>query len=127
MLGIIMNKLHSFILGLLVSFTTIFVAYSAMAVDVVTVAPDVKVLLENDRVRVLESTLKPGEVEGMHTHPEYIAYFLAPTTLEITTPDGKSVVKKPPAGKVLYGTGAEHQIKNVGDTLQRVLVIEIKN
>ena len=111
------------LMGLYVTFST----QTAMAVDVVTVAPDVKVLLENDRVRVLESKLKPDEVEGMHTHPEYIAYFLTPTTVEITTPDGKSVVKKPPAGKVLYGTGAAHRIKNVGDTLQRVLVIEIKN
>jgi quercetin dioxygenase-like cupin family protein len=112
-------------LALTVVFT--FLTNTAMAQDVVTVAPDVKVLLENDRVRVLESKLKPGEVEGMHSHPEYIAYFLAPTTLKITTPDGKSSVKKPPAGKVLYGKGATHRIENVGDTLQRVLVIEIKN
>jgi quercetin dioxygenase-like cupin family protein len=122
-----MKNLYFCFWGTLLVAITMFVAQPAMAVDVVTVAPDVKVLLENDRVRVLESKLKPGEVEGMHTHPEYIAYFLSPTTVEITTPDGKSVVKKPPAGKVLYGTGAEHRIKNVGDTLQRVLVIEIKN
>jgi quercetin dioxygenase-like cupin family protein len=122
-----MKNLYFYFWGTLLVAITMFVAQPAMAVDVVTVAPDVKVLLENDRVRVLESKLKPGEVEGMHTHPEYIAYFLTPTTVEITTPDGKSVVKKPPAGKVLYGKGAEHRIKNVGDTLQRVLVIEIKN
>ena len=123
-----MNNLSRHIIGLLlIAFTLLFFVHSAIAVDVVTVAPDVMVLLENDKVRVLESTLKPGEVEGMHTHPAYVAYFLTPTTVEITTPDGNSSVKKPPAGKVLYGTGAEHQIKNVGDTLQRVLVIEIKN
>jgi len=122
-----MDNLSRHIIGLLlVAFTLLFSAQSAMAVDVVTVAPDVKVLLENDRVRVLESTLKPGEVEGMHTHPAYVAYFLTPTTVKITTPDGNSSVKKPPAGKVLYGDSAEHQIENVGDTLQRVLVIELK-
>lgn len=122
-----MNNLSRHVFGLLlIAFTLPFFAQSAMAVDVVTVAPDVKVLLDNDRVRVLESTLKPGEVEGMHTHPAYVAYFLTPTTVEITTPDGNSSVKKPPAGKVLYGDSAEHQIKNVGDTLQRVLVIELK-
>jgi len=113
--------------GLVMALIVTFSAQSSTAQDVVEVAPDVKVLLENDRVRVLESKLKPGEVEGMHTHPEYIAYFLAPTTVKITTPDGKSSVKKPPAGKVLYGKGAKHRIENVGDTLQRVLVIEIKN
>jgi quercetin dioxygenase-like cupin family protein len=122
-----MKNLSRYIIGiLLVAFTAVFCAQSAMAVDVVTVAPDVKVLLENDRVRVLESTLKPGEVEGMHTHPAYVAYFLTPTTLKITTPDGNSSVKNPAAGKVLYGDGATHQIENVGDTLQRVLVIELK-
>ena len=122
-----MNNLSRHIIGLLlIAFTLLFFVHSAIAVDVVTVAPDVKVLLENDKVRVLESTLKPGEVEGMHTHPAYVAYFLTPTTVEITTPDGNSSVKKPPAGKVLYGDSAEHQIKNVGDTLQRVLVIELK-
>jgi len=122
-----MDNLSRHIIGLLlVAFTLLFSAQSAMAVDVVTVAPDVKVLLENDKVRVLESTLKPGEVEGMHTHPAYVAYFLTPTTVKITTPDGNSSVKKPPAGKVLYGDSAEHQIENVGDTLQRVLVIELK-
>ena len=123
-----MKNLCCYLIGILfVSFALIFTVQSTMAQDVVTVAPDVKVLLENDRVRVLESKLKPGEVEGMHSHPEYIAYFLTPTTVEITTPDGKSSVKKPPAGKVLYGTGAKHKIKNVGNTLQRVLVVEIKN
>jgi quercetin dioxygenase-like cupin family protein len=122
-----MKNLYFCFWGTFLVAITIFAAQPVMAVDVVTVAPDVKILLENDRVRVLESNLKPGEVEGMHTHPEYIAYFLTPTTVEITTPDGKSVVKKPPAGKVLYGKGAEHRIKNVGNTLQRVLVIEIKN
>jgi quercetin dioxygenase-like cupin family protein len=123
-----MKNLHSCFIGiLLVASAILFMAQSSMAQDVVEVAPDVKVLLENDRVRVLESKLKPGEVEGMHSHPEYIAYFLTPTTVKITTPDGKSSVKKPPAGKVLYGKGAKHRIENVGDTLQRVLVIEIKN
>jgi quercetin dioxygenase-like cupin family protein len=122
-----MDNLSRHIIGLLlIAFSLLFFGQSAMAVDVVTVAPDVKVLLENDRVRVLESTLKPGEVEGMHTHPAYVAYFLTPTTVKITTPDGNSSVKKPPAGKVLYGDSAEHQIENVGDTLQRVLVIELK-
>lgn len=122
-----MKKLFRYSIGILLgTFMVIFAAQAAIAVDVVTVAPDVKVLLENDRVRVLESTLKPGEVEGMHTHPAYVAYFLTPTTVKITTPDGNSSVKKPPAGKVLYGDSAEHQIENVGDTLQRVLVIELK-
>ena len=101
-------------------------AKTVMAQDVVKLAPDVKVLLENDRVRVLESTLKPGEKEPMHSHPSMVAYFLSPTTMQITLPDGKTVEKKPPAGKVIWSDPVKHAIENVGETVQRVLVIELK-
>jgi quercetin dioxygenase-like cupin family protein len=120
------NSTYLIMSVLLVNLVSVFATQSAMAQDVVKVAPDVKILLENDQVRVLESTLKPGEIEPMHSHPAYIAYFLTPTTVKITTPDGKSSVKKPKAGKVLYGDGATHEIENIGNTLQRVLVIELK-
>ena len=40
------------------------------AQDPVKVAPGIyKVILENDHVRVLEVTLKPGEKVPMHSHP----------------------------------------------------------
>src|SRR5215470_14787642 len=34
------------------------------------------VKFENDRVRVLELRLKPGEGEGFHDHPQYLLYAL---------------------------------------------------
>ena len=37
-----------------------------------------KVRLENDRVRVLEYSLQPGEKEVMHSHLAYVVHFLAP-------------------------------------------------
>ena len=39
---------------------------------------------ENDRVRVLEYRLKPGEKEVMHSHPFYVVYFFGPATLRAT-------------------------------------------
>lgn len=45
-----------------------------MSQDAVAVAPDVyKVLLENERVRVLEVKAKPGMRTAMHTHPSLVA------------------------------------------------------
>src|SRR5207248_2474521 len=41
-----------------------------------------KILLENDRVRVLEYRLKPGEKEAMHSHPAGVVYVLSGGTLE---------------------------------------------
>ena len=42
--------------------------------DAVKVAPHVyKVALENDRVRVLETRMKPGDKTSMHSHPAVVA------------------------------------------------------
>jgi len=43
---------------------------SAQAQDVVKVSPGTsKVMLENQHVRVIEATFKPGAKEPVHTHP----------------------------------------------------------
>ena len=49
-----------------------------------------RVRAENDRVRVLEYRLKPGEKEVMHSHPSYVIYFFGDATLRATFPDGKT-------------------------------------
>jgi len=42
--------------------------------DAITVAPHLyKVLLDNDRVRVLEVRAQPGVTSALHTHPSYVA------------------------------------------------------
>jgi hypothetical protein len=62
----------------------------AIAQDLAKVAPnDVKVLIDNDRVRVMEVLHKPGAKEPMHTHPAYVAVYLNGTRVRVTTPDGK--------------------------------------
>jgi quercetin dioxygenase-like cupin family protein len=50
----------------------------ALAQDPAVVNPNnVRVTLENDRVRVLEATLRPGEKEQPHSHPACIMHILA--------------------------------------------------
>ena len=45
-----------------------------MPEDAVKVAPHAyKVVLENDKVRVLESRMKPGDKTEMHGHPALVA------------------------------------------------------
>jgi quercetin dioxygenase-like cupin family protein len=71
------------------------------AQDLAVVAPnDVKVLIDNERVRVLEVLHKPGAQEPMHSHPAYVAVFLSATRLKVTTPDGKTAEKDRKAGEV---------------------------
>src|SRR6266498_85545 len=68
------------------------------AQDPVKVAPgNFKVLLENERVRVLDFHSKSGEKIAMHSHPAYIAYGIAGAgKTTFTAPDGK--VTADPAG-----------------------------
>jgi len=51
-------------------------------------AGGLSVRFENDRVRVLELRLKPGEREGMHTHPQYVLYALTDYRVKNTSADG---------------------------------------
>jgi quercetin dioxygenase-like cupin family protein len=115
-------------LGVLaVSLGLAFGAVMVMAQDIAKLSPqDVKVLLENDRVRVLEVRHQPGVKEPMHSHPAYVTYFLGATTMKVTSPDGKTVVKDRKAGEIQFNEPVTHALENVGTTEQHVLVIELK-
>jgi hypothetical protein len=112
---------------LVVSLGLAFGAGTVLAQDLAKLSPqDVKVLLENDRVRVLEVRHQPGVKEPMHSHPAYISYFLDATRIKVTSPDGKTVEKDRKAGEVQFNEPVTHALENVGTTEQHVLVIELK-
>jgi quercetin dioxygenase-like cupin family protein len=59
----------------LATIVLIVAAKTAMAQDPVKVEPNTStVLLENDRVRVLDVQIKPGEKTAMHSHPAALVY-----------------------------------------------------
>ena len=63
-----------------------------MAGDAVSVAPNLyKVLLENDKVRVLETRYGPGVKSEMHSHPDLVAVALTPSKAILTLADGPTV------------------------------------
>lgn len=100
---------------LIVSAVFVFAAHTAVGQDLAVVAPnDVKVVMDNDRVRVLEVLHKPGAKEPMHSHPAYVAVFLSATRLKVTMPDGKTVEKDRKAGEVLWSDAVTHAVENVG-------------
>ncbi|MHC4071186.1 MAG: cupin domain-containing protein [Planctomycetota bacterium] len=124
-----MKNLACLVLGVLVvTFALGFVTESAMAGEgMSTTAGNVKVLLDNDRVRVVEATRHPGTKVPMHTHPTYLAYFFGPWKGRFTSPEGKTSEKEFPAGKLLwFPKGKKHALEVIGTTDQHVLVIEIK-
>lgn len=105
-----------------------FAAQTATAAEGMSLTEgNVKVLLENDRVKVVEATRRPGTKVPMHTHPPYLAYFFGPWKGRLTSPDGKVTEKEFPAGKLLwFPNGVTHALEVIGTTDQHVLVIELK-
>jgi quercetin dioxygenase-like cupin family protein len=126
---LIMKRLTYLIMSvLLVALALGFAVETATAAEKMsTKAGDVKVLLDNDKVRVVRAVRPPGTVVPMHTHPTLVAYYFDATTVKLTSPEGKSKVKDIPAGKLIwFPNGVTHALEVIGPADQNVLVIEIK-
>ena len=95
--------------------------------DPVKVSPQYYVVrLENDRVRVLEYRLKPGEKEAMHSHPPGVVYVLGDATIRSVHPDGTSSETSGKAGDVFWRDDTTHAVDNVGATEARAIAVELK-
>jgi quercetin dioxygenase-like cupin family protein len=112
---------------LLASVLVAFGPKTAMAQDMVKVAPNTtKVVLENDRVRVLEVRQKPGEKGAMHSHPASLICPLNTSKAKFTSPKGKTTESELKAGEVTWSEAQTHAVENVGTMDSHVLVIELK-
>src|SRR5882762_10318025 len=71
--------------------------------DPVKVSPQFYVVrFENDRVRVLEYRLKPGEKEATHSHPPGVVCVLSDATIRSVHPDGTSSETSARGGDVFW-------------------------
>jgi quercetin dioxygenase-like cupin family protein len=123
-----MENSRRMLLGVLLTTLFLFIAVgTALAQDVMKVSPEThKVLLENDRVRVLDARMKPREKVAMHSHPANVAYFLSDGKIKITYPDGKTEEREVKAGVTAWSDGVTHAAENVGTTEFHELQIELK-
>lgn len=85
-----------------------------------------RVLLDNERVRVLAYTDAPGERTHQHQHPAFVVYALAPFKRRLVLADGRTLVREFKAGDVLYSPGETHIGENVGNTPTQVIMVELK-
>lgn len=109
-------------------FVLILFAVAAAAQDPVPIYPNnYKVLLENERVRVLDFQLKKGAKEDFHAHPAAVTYVLAPFKIRFTFPDGTTRIREAKAGEVFYGDPLIHASENIGDTDAHGLLVEMKS
>lgn len=120
-----MKRAHLLVSAVL--FLATLSAQPARAQDPVKLDPQsYKVLLDNDRVRVLDVRLGPGEKSAQHSHPGYVTYALTESKVKITLADGKTEVIDSKPGKALWHDPVTLTVENIGPTESHILEIELK-
>lgn len=89
-----------------------------------------RVVLENDKVRVLDYASHPGSGVcgvGRHWHPAHVTVQMTPVKVRVTGADDKSQVIDVPAGAIFFEPAITHTTENLGGSGAHAYVIEIKD
>jgi len=104
-------------------------AVPALAQDITKVVPTgIKVVFENDQIRVLDVVTQPGSTMAVHTHPAMMVVTLTPGTTRFTSTSGKTETVGADAkrGAGTYRPAESHASENVGKAASHVFLIEFK-
>jgi len=98
-------------------------------IDFVESSPDkAKILLENEYVRVIEYSLKPGEKDSTHTHPPKMSYVISGGRLRIYPQNGNPFDAEEISGNAEWSDKVgQHYVENIGKTTVTILLTEIKS
>ncbi|HEY5805246.1 MAG TPA: hypothetical protein VIT90_16280 [Lysobacter sp.] len=116
----------------LIAQAVVLVAFACMAIlpafaqDMAkTAGKNVKVLLDNEKVRVLELNMPPGGSTGVHSHGDNVVYFVTGgTATQVTDGVTKTMTRKP--GEAVWSGPVTHDTTNSGKTAVKTVVIELK-
>ena len=84
-----------------------------------------KSIMENDRVRVLQVQLRPGDKAAMHYHPDHVVYVVKGGKANLTS-SGKTDVMDLKAGQAMFIKAQSHETENTGKTDLDLIVVELK-
>jgi quercetin dioxygenase-like cupin family protein len=100
-------------------------ATHALAMDFVEAAPkQTKVLVDNEKVRVIRATFKKGDKVPMHSHPDIVVYIIKGGKVKFTNADGKVTETNTKAGEAFFRPAVTHS--QVHLTGSEAIVIELK-
>ncbi|MFD0740201.1 hypothetical protein ACFQZQ_13030 [Lysobacter koreensis] len=92
----------------------------------VTAAKNAKVLLDNDKVRVIELQMAPGGKTGMHSHGDHVVYFVTGGEATQNNADGTSTKRQPKPGEVMWSGPVTHDTHNTGKAMVKAVIVELK-
>jgi len=93
---------------------------------VVTDGDKYRIVLENDRVRVLEYRDSPGDRTSPHHHSDFVLCSLSAFRRRFVLADGREAVRDVQPGQVVFNSAQSHIGENVGSTDTHVWIIELK-
>ncbi|KRE79374.1 cupin domain-containing protein [Arthrobacter sp. Soil763] len=94
--------------------------------DPVVTNPELyRVVFENERVRVLDYTDRPGEKTVPHSHPDSVMVTLSSFRRRLSA-DGREVDVELPAGLARWLPAQSHSGENTGDTETHTIFVELK-
>jgi hypothetical protein len=129
---VLMRRLAVILAGLLVPafLLTGAIVHPALAQDQAKAKtlpePVVKVLAENDRVRVQESTYKPGSGQSIRERPLAVIRVLKGGTMLRTFPDGKTETIRLKDGQTIIREAVSYGNKNIGKTTIHLYIVQLK-
>ena len=95
--------------------------------DAVAVSPQLyTVKLDNERVRVLEYALRPGQTEPLHSHGSFVVRFLGDARIRATPAGGKPTESDVKRGDVGWREPMAHAIENIGTTPVEAFIVDVK-
>ena len=106
---------------------TLIFSTAVLAQDRAVVVPGMKVLFENDCVRVQYHDVDVGKTVPMHSHPSYLVYTLAPFKARIRLKDGTERISQHKAGEAYWNVPITHSVENLGNTPIHNLIVEMKS
>ena len=121
-----MKKFGSLV-GALAAAAALVFSGGARAQDAAAVNPKtIHVTLDNERVRVFEAVLKPGEKEQMHSHPANVFYVIQGGKIRSHSADGRVTETEFHGGETIYREPLTHWAENIGTTTIRLVLVELK-
>jgi quercetin dioxygenase-like cupin family protein len=109
---------------------------SSTQLDAMLAAPEHHdVLVENPRVRILDTKLAPGERTPVHEHQWSAAlYILSWSDFIRYSPSGEVLVdsrsfpEQPQAGQALWSAALPpHYVHNIGSSVLHIIAVEVKD
>jgi len=101
-------------------------ASAVVGQDRAAVVSEMKVLLDNDCVRMQFHDVAVGEKTPMHSHPRYAVYVFNTYKARITLADGSQRMSEHKAGDAFWNEATQHVVENLGASPIHNLVLELK-